>query len=117
MERIFTDRPYLTEVLARDRLVGVLHRVVMTEFAEKVTLHHSVECTGLEWVGEDIVRVQLVQCGVAGPSVAPRGVSGPVVERQGAEEDGACEVADSSMMDTVETPFLVAAVSALADAF
>jgi hypothetical protein len=38
VENIFKDRPYLTKVIARDRLVGVLDRIVRDEYGAQVTL-------------------------------------------------------------------------------
>ncbi|EKX46622.1 hypothetical protein GUITHDRAFT_70296 [Guillardia theta CCMP2712] len=49
IERIFTDRPYLTKVIARDRLVGVLERIVKDKFGGQVHLHYGNELRTVEW--------------------------------------------------------------------
>eukprot|EP00960_Hanusia_phi_P057556 763600-Hanusia_phi.AAC.4 len=49
IERIFTDRPYLTKVIARDRLVGVLERIVKEKYAEQVHLHYGNELRTVAW--------------------------------------------------------------------
>ncbi|KAJ1629213.1 hypothetical protein T492DRAFT_873845 [Pavlovales sp. CCMP2436] len=39
----------VAQVIARDRLVGALHRVVSTRYAHAVTLHYGCACADVEW--------------------------------------------------------------------
>lgn len=53
VERIFgDDRPYKTKVIPRDRLAGVLREIVLSDYADAVTLHYDTELTSVRW-GED----------------------------------------------------------------
>ena len=70
VERIFTDRPYLTKVIARDRLVGVLHRVVTERYAEHVRIHHGVACTDVEWLQNEEVEMTVQPTRAADSEVA-----------------------------------------------
>jgi len=54
VERIFEDRPYLTKVIARDRLVGVLDRIVRKRYGAQVTLHHRTACTDVKWAEDKV---------------------------------------------------------------
>lgn len=49
VERRFTDRKYLTEVIARDRLVGALYRLAREKYPTAITFHHNLECTAVRW--------------------------------------------------------------------
>lgn len=49
VERIFTDRKFPTEVIARDRLVGALHAIATTRYGGAITIHHGCECIGVRW--------------------------------------------------------------------
>ena len=49
VERIFTDRPYLTRVIPRDRIVACLLRHIDERFADAITVRHGIEVDGLEW--------------------------------------------------------------------
>jgi len=59
VERIFEDRPYLTKVIARDRLVGVLDRIVRNKYSSQVVLHHGTACTDVKWLENDKVELTL----------------------------------------------------------
>ena len=52
VERIFVDRKFATEVIARDRLVGALHAHVTERYAGAVTLHHGCECARVDWAAD-----------------------------------------------------------------
>ena len=59
VENIFKGRPYLTKVIARDRLVGVLDRIVRERYSTQVTLHRATACTNVRWLGEGGDEVEL----------------------------------------------------------
>lgn len=73
VEQIFTDRPYVTEVLARDRLAGILLRAVRDRHGDAVTVHYGVECAGASWGADDkgteLAILQLQRC--ASPEAHP----------------------------------------------
>jgi len=43
VERIFTDRPVDTQVLPRDKLVGVMHQHVLNHYASQIELNYGYE--------------------------------------------------------------------------
>ena len=53
VERIFTDRPYLTRVIPRDRIVACLLRHIDERFADAITVRHGIEVDGLAWEEEE----------------------------------------------------------------
>ena len=42
-ERIFTDRPYTTQVIARDRLAGALYRHALENYPDAISFRHGVD--------------------------------------------------------------------------
>ena len=42
-ERVFTDRPYVTQVIARDRLAGALYRFAQEHYGGQISFRHGVE--------------------------------------------------------------------------
>ncbi|KAH8052091.1 oxidosqualene cyclase [Aureococcus anophagefferens] len=42
-ERIFTDRPYTTQVIARDRLAGALYRHALDTYPDAISFRHGVD--------------------------------------------------------------------------
>jgi 2-polyprenyl-6-methoxyphenol hydroxylase-like FAD-dependent oxidoreductase len=65
MERIFTDRPVTTQVLPRDKLVGVMYQHILKNYANQIDLKFGCEVTPLDFEsgndGTDVV-VQVAKC-------------------------------------------------------
>jgi kynurenine 3-monooxygenase len=65
VERIFTDRPVTTQVLPRDKLVGVLYQHILKNYADKIDLNFGSEVTPLDFEAGDgtevLVRVSKCQ--------------------------------------------------------
>jgi 2-polyprenyl-6-methoxyphenol hydroxylase-like FAD-dependent oxidoreductase len=71
VERIFTDRKFATEVIARDRLVGALHEVVLKRYGDAVTLHHGCACDDVAWAADGkAATLQLTVSEVGGARAA-----------------------------------------------
>ena len=51
VERIFTDRPAVTEVIPRDKLVGVLHDYVTENYSDRIQLNYQCEVEALDFGG------------------------------------------------------------------
>lgn len=62
IERIFTDRPVTTQVLPRDKLVGVLHQHVLENYPNQIDLNFGYEVTPIDFDAGDGVVVQLTKC-------------------------------------------------------
>ena len=105
-QRIFVDRPYLTQVLARDRLAGVLKRICETRYTSQISLQYSTECSALKWNdgGSDGESVTLTLSDCATSTTATTGTV-----RSMPEEEEGCVVSAGSFGRTVTTPFLVGA--------
>lgn len=76
VERIFTDRKFPTEVIARDRLVGALHAIASTRYADAITVHHGCECVAVGW--DEDGRGASLQLDVSEVGGARRAAAGPV---------------------------------------
>lgn len=59
MERIFTDRPVTTQVLPRDKLVGVLYKHVLDNYLDRVEVNYGYEITPLDFAVGDGTTVLL----------------------------------------------------------
>lgn len=64
VERIFTDRPVMTQVLPRDKLVGVLHQHVLENYADNIQLNYGFEITpeDFEADGNTAVKLRVSKC-------------------------------------------------------
>ena len=51
VERIFTDRPAVTEVIPRDKLVGVLHDYITENYSDRIQLNYQCEVEALDFGG------------------------------------------------------------------
>lgn len=51
VEKIFTDRPAVTEVIPRDKLVGVLHDFITDQYPGRIQLNYQCEVEALEFGG------------------------------------------------------------------
>jgi kynurenine 3-monooxygenase len=49
VERIFTDRPYMTQVLPRDKLVGALYQYIQLHYKDQITVEFGKEVTPVEF--------------------------------------------------------------------
>ncbi len=49
VERIFVDRPVMTQVLPRDKLVGVLHRHISRNYRGRIDLEYQREVTPIDF--------------------------------------------------------------------
>ena len=49
VERIFTDRKVTTQVLPRDKLVGVLYQHVKNNYADQVEVMHGYEVSPIDF--------------------------------------------------------------------
>jgi 2-polyprenyl-6-methoxyphenol hydroxylase-like FAD-dependent oxidoreductase len=101
VECIFTDRPVTTEVLPRDKLVGVLHKHVIDNYAGKINLNYGYEVTPETFDSEDgkgvIVRVS--KCSETVVRMNPTTVTD-------SNKDVLCDIDDSF---TLNTELLIAA--------
>jgi 2-polyprenyl-6-methoxyphenol hydroxylase-like FAD-dependent oxidoreductase len=61
VERIFSDRPVTTQVLPRDKLVGVLYKHVLDNYLDQVEVNYGYEVTLIDFAAGDgsevVVRV------------------------------------------------------------
>jgi 2-polyprenyl-6-methoxyphenol hydroxylase-like FAD-dependent oxidoreductase len=53
VERLFVDRPVNTQVLPRDKLVGVLHQHILRNYDGKIDLQYQKEVTPIDFDNED----------------------------------------------------------------
>lgn len=115
VERIFVDRPYLTQVLARDRLAGVLNNIVSADPA--VTVHYGVEVEGIEWRGEDdcVAALALRRAGAAdvAAAAAARGAPADAAQAVAAAAEARSAPADAPApapaLETLEYGLVVGA--------
>ena len=63
VEKIFTDRPCVTQVLPRDKLVGVLHQHVLSNY-DQIQLNYGYEITPEDFQadGNTAVRLRVSKC-------------------------------------------------------
>lgn len=64
VERILTDRPVKTQVLPRDKLVGVLHQHITEKYANKIELNYGYDTSPIDFGenGNGDVKVQISKC-------------------------------------------------------
>jgi len=64
VEKIFKDRPCKTEVLPRDKLVGVMHDHIKENYAGKIELNYGYEVTPVDFAadGNEKVRMSVSKC-------------------------------------------------------
>jgi hypothetical protein len=53
VERIFSDRPVTTQVLPRDKLVGVLYKHVLDKYLDQVEVNYGFEVTPIDFAAGD----------------------------------------------------------------
>ena len=66
VERIFTDRPVKTQVLPRDKLVGVLHQHIMENYSDQIQLNYGYDTFPIDFGmgenGNDVVTLRISKC-------------------------------------------------------
>ena len=95
------------QVLARDRLAGVLHRICETEYSNQVTLRYGVECEKVEWAEDGAAEATLTLRPNSCDTAALETARGPAAV--GAAEDECPAAEESAAPLRVTTPFLVGA--------
>lgn len=56
-ERIFSDRPVTTQVLPRDKLVGVLYKHVLDNYLDRIEVNYGFEVTPIDFAAGDGTEV------------------------------------------------------------
>jgi 2-polyprenyl-6-methoxyphenol hydroxylase-like FAD-dependent oxidoreductase len=104
VERIFTDRPLDTQVLPRDKLVGVLHKHVMDNYSDRIELNYGCEVTPLDFSAGDgtLVLIQVTKC-------AEDEVSSPTYNPISSPKYNPDKLCDASEPLVVATNLLIAA--------
>lgn len=108
VERIFTDRPVSTQVLPRDKLVGVLHQHILSKYADRVELNYGYEVTPVDFgEGDGPVRLRITKCDTdnLGPRQNPTS-TGTTTTISTETDDKLCDTDDAFLL---ETNFLVGA--------
>jgi len=102
VERIFVDRPYTTQVLPRDKLVGVMHKHILDNYAGKIELNYGYEITPEDFEAESntAVKLRVTKCDSEGRQ------NPAAVDNDGGEPSELCDV-DGSF--SITTGLLVAA--------
>ena len=64
VERIFTDRPVNTQVLPRDKLVGVLHQHVLKNYSGRIVLNYGYEVVPEDFEANNntAVKIRVSKC-------------------------------------------------------
>lgn len=57
MERIFSDRPVTTQVLPRDKLVGVLYKHMLDNYSDQVEMNYGFEVMPVDFAAGDGTEV------------------------------------------------------------
>lgn len=53
VETIFTDRPYITKCVQRERLVGAILEDIKTKYSDSISCEFLTECTNIEWLRDE----------------------------------------------------------------
>jgi len=61
VERIFTDRPATTEVIPRDKLVGVLHDEILSKYSDRIELNYHCEVDALDLGSAELDRPVIIR--------------------------------------------------------
>jgi len=89
IERIFTDRPTTTQVLPRDKLVGVLHKHVLDNYSDRIVLNYGYEIIpeNFEADNNEAVNIRVLKCNdetrVNPTSVSVKGDMDPLCDIEG----------------------------------
>jgi len=103
VENIFTDRPVMTQVLPRDKLVGVLHQHILKNYQGKIDMEYKKEVTPMDFdnEGSSSVKIGVSDCATDFLRDTPSNVG-----MQNLAEEELCDV---DGMEVVITKLLVAA--------
>lgn len=104
VERIFTDRPVMTQVLPRDKLVGVLHEHIIKNYGGKISIEYGKDVAPIDFDHGDgsSVLIGVSNCTADFSRDTPSNV---VLQRM-AEDDSLCDVDN---LEVVAAKLLVAA--------
>ncbi|KAL3766263.1 hypothetical protein ACHAW5_008209 [Stephanodiscus triporus] len=105
--RIFADRPVATQVLPRDKLVGVLHRHILQNYDGMIDLVYRTEVTPIDFDhdGGSSVLIGISNCDDSAAS-SPRGAPSNDVGMQSMSGESTCDVDD---LELIRTKLLIAA--------
>jgi 2-polyprenyl-6-methoxyphenol hydroxylase-like FAD-dependent oxidoreductase len=103
VERIFADRPVMTQVLPRDKLVGVLHQHILRNYRGKIDLEYQREVTPIDFDndGGSSVLIGVSNCDSAFLRETPSNVG-----MQSMSEESLCDV---DKFELVRAKVLIAA--------
>ena len=92
VERIFTDRPCMTQVLPRDKLVGVMHQHILNNYNDRIELNYGyeIEPEDFEADGNTAVRLTVSKC----DSAERKKTAAAVIRKEGDEASELCNVDD-----------------------
>ena len=109
VERIFgAEKPVTTQVLPRDKLVGILHQDIVQKYADSIVLHYNaqVEPLDFDYQGSQKVLLQVSQCEESNGGVN-EGRSNPISSSNSDKDDDVTCIADDSTL--ILADFVVAA--------
>jgi len=108
VERIFIDKPVTTQVLPRDKLVGVLHRYIVENYADTIQLRYGYEVEPEDFAanGNTAVSVRINRCSDELRRLNPAAVSESGLVEQVDDDDAVCDVYKSY---TISTKLLIGA--------
>eukprot|EP00557_Chaetoceros_sp_GSL56_P003064 CAMPEP_0176491560 /NCGR_PEP_ID=MMETSP0200_2-20121128/8499_1 /TAXON_ID=947934 /ORGANISM="Chaetoceros sp., Strain GSL56" /LENGTH=550 /DNA_ID=CAMNT_0017889001 /DNA_START=214 /DNA_END=1866 /DNA_ORIENTATION=- len=104
VERIFTDRPVMTQVLPRDKLVGVLHKHVFDKYSDRIELNYGYEIMPLDFAanGNTAVKLRVSKCkngsGIGGGERTNPASVASSQEKDGDETSELCDVDTDSFV-------------------
>lgn len=101
VERIFTDRPVTTQVLPRDKLVGVLYEHILKNYADQIDLNFGYEVTPIDFESGDgtNVVVRVSRCDI--PSTARVNPSATSASAQASDKiETLCNPEESTIAST-----------------
>eukprot|EP00555_Chaetoceros_dichaeta_P010260 CAMPEP_0198270948 /NCGR_PEP_ID=MMETSP1447-20131203/47229_1 /TAXON_ID=420782 /ORGANISM="Chaetoceros dichaeta, Strain CCMP1751" /LENGTH=683 /DNA_ID=CAMNT_0043963281 /DNA_START=151 /DNA_END=2202 /DNA_ORIENTATION=+ len=101
-ERIYVDKPVTTRVLPRDKLVGVLHEYIMTNYAATIELRYGYEVEPEDFAaeGNTAVSVRINRCSDELRRLNPTSVSESGLVGQSDDDDALCDVYKSYTLST-----------------
>ncbi|KAL7551067.1 hypothetical protein ACHAWF_016799, partial [Thalassiosira exigua] len=96
VERIFTDRPVSTQVLPRDKLVGVLHEHILQRYPGRIDIEYKKEVTPIDFEndGGSSVLISVSNCTTDFLRDTPSNVA------QTMSEESLCDVDGSELKAT-----------------
>jgi kynurenine 3-monooxygenase len=103
VERIFVDRPVMTQVLPRDKLVGVLHRHILKNYPGRIDLEYQREVTPIDFDndGGSSVLIGVSNCDSGFLRGTPSNIG-----MQSMSDDALCDIDD---FEQISTKLLIAA--------